>query len=263
MVLVDTHNHLLPGIDDGAKNIEETIEMCKIAADDGIKKIVATPHYIKGELETEPSVIKGLVGEVNKLLQKQGIDIEILPGHEVFVDPAIPQLLKDNLLCTINNSKYLLIELPMGSTPKYIEELIYSIRLNGYVPIIAHPERNVEIMENPNLLYRFIELGAMAQLTTWSIQGNYGKKVQETAEILLKHDMYSLIGTDAHSPTKRRPKLEKGINLVQQIVGIERANLLMKNAELIIENTEVNNLLPKKIQRQKGLFSFIKKIVNK
>ncbi|SET23227.1 protein-tyrosine phosphatase [Anaerobranca gottschalkii DSM 13577] len=181
--------------------------MCKIAASEGIKKIVSTSHYIKGELETEPSVIYSLVEEVNKLLQEQELDVEILPGHEVFVDPDIPKLLKDNLLCTINNSKYLLIELPMNGIPKYMEDLIYSIRLKGYIPIIAHPERNIEIIDNPNILYRFIELGALAQLTTWSIQGNYGRKVQETAELLLEHNMYSLIATDAHSEIRKRNKL--------------------------------------------------------
>jgi protein-tyrosine phosphatase len=255
MVLVDTHNHILPGIDDGAKSIEETIEMCKIAESEGIKKIVSTSHYIKGEVETEPSVIYSLVQEVNKLLQSRGIDVEILPGHEVFVDPDIPKLLKDNLLCTINNSKYLLIELPMNGIPKYMEDLIYSIRLRGYIPIIAHPERNLEIIDNPNILYRFIELGALAQLTTWSIQ--------ETAELLLEHNMYSLIATDAHSATKRRPKLEKGINLVQQIIGVERTNLLLKNAELVIENAEVYTPSPKIIQQQKGFLGFLKKLVNK
>lgn len=260
MVLIDTHNHILAGIDDGAQDLNESIKMCEIAMEDGIKTIVATPHFIVGECNTPSEKVRNLVATLNDELNKRGITIQVLVGHEVYVDPAVPKLLLDGQICSINDSRYLLIELPMHGIPRYIEDLIYSIKLKGYTPIIAHPERNSKIIDDPNLLYRFIELGALAQLTTWSILGRYGKTVQDTAKLLLEHNMYHLIATDAHSSRSRSPKIQKAIKATQDIIGIEKTNVILKNAQLVISNQEINLLTQKAIQKPKGLRALLKRV---
>lgn len=261
MNLVDTHNHILPGIDDGAKNFEESLRMCQIAVDEGIKTIVATPHYITGEFAPPSFKVIDLVSKLNRELDKMNLDLTVVPGHEVYVDPNIPKLLMEKQICSLNNSKYVLVELPMFGIPNYMEDLIYSIKLKGYTPIIAHPERNTEVIDNPNILFRFIELGALSQLTTWSIMGLYGKKVHEAAELLLEHNMYHLLATDAHSSRNRRPKMEKAIKAVQGTIGVENTDILLNNAQCVINNEDVMLLKPRMVEKSKGLMAFIKKIL--
>lgn len=263
MILIDTHNHILPGIDDGAKDLDESVKMCQVALEDGIKTIVATPHFIVGECDTPSEKVRSLVATLNHELIKRSIELQVLVGHEVYVDLAVPKLLVDKHICSINDSKYLLIELPMHGIPRYMEDLIYSIKLKGYTPIIAHPERNTEIIEDPNLLYRFIELGALSQLTTWSVLGKYGKRVQETANLLLEHNMYHLMATDAHSSRSRRPKIQEAIKVTQGIIGMEKTEVILNNAQLVISNQELILLTPKAFQKPKGLRALLKKLSNK
>ena len=159
--MIDLHCHILPGIDDGAKDMDETLEMARIATSQGIKNIICTPHYIQYNDSSNKNHLEGLVQEVNKCLYKEGILLNLSVGHEIYITPDLPKLVREGEVATLNNSRYILIEFTMNDIPIYAEDVFYELRLMGLVPILAHPERYPMIMENPNLLLKFLNLGVL------------------------------------------------------------------------------------------------------
>ena len=233
--MIDIHSHILPGVDDGSKGMEMSIKMAKMYLDNGIKRIIATPHYIDGiknnSIEKNMMVVEGL----KKELQREEIDIEISLGNEVLVSLEILKGLQDKKINTLNSSRYILIELPMFDIPIYVEDMLYEIMLKGYIPVLAHPERNTKIIENPNILYSYIKNGVLAQLNLPSLEGKYGGKIKGTAEILLKHNMIHFLGTDTHNDKTRTPNINNALERLKSIVTPEKyIELTYKNAECLI-----------------------------
>jgi len=130
---------------------------------------------------------------------------------------------KDFSGISINGSRYLLMELPMGDIPNYTEDVIYRLRLRGVVPVIAHPERNIRIQEDPNRYYELVDLGALGQVNTGSICGRFGSRVQKCAHILIEHNLVHVLGTDAHSSGTRSPRMREAIRLISKLFGEEQA----------------------------------------
>src|SRR5699024_3168197 len=145
-------------------------------------------------LEDNKIALENLKRELNK----RDLDLGVFLGNEVYISMDIMENIFKGTLSTLNNTRYLLLEFSMYDIPLYIESLLYEMQLQGIVPIIAHPERNAKIIGDPNILYNFIENGALAQLNIPSIEGKYGSRVKETAEILLTHGMVHFLGTDTH-----------------------------------------------------------------
>lgn len=216
--MIDIHSHILPKVDDGAGDMEEAITMARIYIDNGIKKVIATPHYIDGYANSlkEENIL--VLEKLKEALNKEGLELEVYLGNEIYITMDIIDLLEEGKVSTLNNSRYVLIEFPMLDIPMYSESIIYELLLKGYVPIIAHPERNRNIIEDPNILYGFIEKGALAQLNLPSLEGVYGEKIKTTAEILLKHNMIHFVGTDAHSKNRRAPNVKNSLALLKAIV---------------------------------------------
>ena len=140
-MMIDIHSHILPGIDDGAGDAEAALGMARIALKDGISKMIATPHFIPGEIENTAEAVHNKCLEFKRLLAAEGIGLEIFPGTEVFITPDTPELIEGGGVCTLAGSRYVLLELPMMSVPGYTGEVLYRLQLNGYIPIIAHPEQ--------------------------------------------------------------------------------------------------------------------------
>ena len=266
--MVDIHSHILPRFDDGAKNIEETLDMVKIAKKEGFSKIIATPHYIEGAYITNKEKLVDTIAMVNEVLKEKSIDMEILPGNEVYISHNLPQLLKNKEILTLNNGPYVLLELPMGDIPMYTEDILYEVRLLGYKPVIAHPERYVKIMENPNYLKFLIEQGNYVQMNSLSITGGFGERVKKTAEILLRHRMVHFIGTDAHSPRTRAPKISYALDQMREWIGNEAVYNMVQNGIKLTKGEEVYIPQPLHYVQNKGfagkvrsLFAFEKKRV--
>ena len=235
--MIDLHCHILPGIDDGSKTIEETKEMLTIAADEDIRVIAATHHFIDDQQSIDSyvsSVDKG-ISEIQPILRDMGTNIKVVRGAEVFISPFLSQMDDIEMLC-INGSQYLLIELPMMDIPQYTEDVIYSLRIRGIIPIIAHPERNHRIMENPNLLYPFIELGALGQVNAGSITGFFGKSVMKCARVLFDYNMAHIISSDAHSPRGRAPRMQEAVHVLRKWVGSEFTSEIINNTPRAILN---------------------------
>jgi protein-tyrosine phosphatase len=254
--MFDLHCHILPHMDDGSSSMEETRDMLKVAALEGIELIAATHHFfddqtsIEGYLELWECRHK----QIQPVLDELKIEVRIVTGAEVMISPFLAQLEGLHRLC-INESSYLLIELPMMDLPQYTEEVIYNLCLKGLVPIIAHPERNRRIMEDPNLLYPFIELGAWSQVTSGSITGLFGDKVKRCAKILLNHNMAHLIGTDAHSSGRRAPRMKEAVHTLKKWTGREKADKIVNELPQAVLNNEFIEMDTPKLYK-KSIFTF-------
>jgi len=250
--MLDLHCHILPGIDDGPRTLDESIEMCRLAAKDGIKTIVATPHRGSFVADTTGSQVLDGVKQLKEALAQNKIDIEILPGHEIHISKDLIDDIDTGLALTINNNKkYVLLELPFRSVPFYVFEVIAQLKKKGITPIIAHPERNDQIQTDKRLMKKLIKAGAMAQITGGCLTGEFGGAAQRTAEELLKKGLVHIIASDAHSD-RRPPVLSTYIEEASKIVGEKKARGLVEgNPGKIIKAIETPGV--KETSKPRGL----------
>lgn len=197
---VDMHSHLLPGIDDGLKELEESVAFINELQKLGYKKLICTPHILSDLYPNSPSTILPKLKLVKDAVKKAGINIEIQAAAEYMVDHDFTELIaktsKDDLL-TING-KYILIEMSYLSASPNIEQVIFDLRMLGLTPIIAHPERYNYYHRHFEQYERFKELGCKLQINLLSLSGGYGPYVKKTAEKLLQHQLVDFAGTDMH-----------------------------------------------------------------
>lgn len=258
--MIDIHSHILMGMDDGAKSIEESLSMVAIAAEEGIKQIVATPHCIDEEdLEGFAFRVREKCRCLQEELDKEGIGVDIIPGAEVYMDPMIlGRTGLDDL--ALGDTNYILVELPMGEVPGYAEDFLFQLQLRRLIPIIAHPERNRQIIEKPNILAKLIELGSLVQINTGSISGFFGPMVQKNARILLTHNMGHVLGSDAHSDRRRGPYMRQAGELLYGWLGKDRAEeIIYHNPRTILKGEVLTVEPPIEYRPRKNIFQFLKK----
>jgi len=235
--MIDLHCHILPGIDDGPGEFEESLAMARMAAADGITRIVATPHVRDGH-GPAPATVRRLAGEMNRRLEEESISLRIVAGAEIYLlgDPAWlrPENLKDH---AIGETNYLLVELPFGTMPRNSRDILFRIRGHGFFPLLGHPERNMEIVRNPDLLFELLDLPVHVQLTAESLTGGFGPEVQNCAAYLLESGVASVIATDGHSAVRRPPLLSAGLAAAARIIGKRQAGrLVLENPAAILAN---------------------------
>lgn len=235
---IDIHSHILYGIDDGSKSLEESINIIKQHIEMGFKEIVVTPHYIENSDYITNNKEKE---KILKTLKKEFKNINLYLGNEVFINNNIEELLNNNEITTINGSRYLLIELPLYNKIKNATEIIYELRIKGIIPIIAHPERYEFVQKNPDSVDELIEEGAILQANYGSIIGVYGEHAKKTIKKLLKKNKISLFATDIHFPNN---KIYQNIDTIRKkiikIIGEEEyINLTITNPKKIINNKEL------------------------
>ena len=194
----DMHAHLLPGIDDGAKDIEDSVQLIKGLKELGYKKLVATPHVMWDMYRNTPAIIQERLALVQKALREENIDIELHAAAEYFLDENVEDNLARKIpLLTISGNK-VLTEFSMAFPSLNIRSILFEMQVQGYQPIIAHPERYVYLKHEKTFYDELKDSGCLFQLNLLSISGYYGKTVQELAEYLLKQGYYDLVGTDMH-----------------------------------------------------------------
>ena len=233
--MIDIHSHILPGIDDGSRSFEESMEIIRSASSNGVTDIIVTPHYIVGsDYMVNNEGKRKLLTKLKKQVKKEEIPINLYLGNEVFVENNMLELRKKKEITTLHNSKYLLFELPLNY--KYNE-----LGCNGIIPVIAHPERYAFLKENPSLAIKLIDAGALFQSNIGSFLGIYGKRAQETAILLLKHHAITFVGSDIHHKNKDVYELiNKAKKVMRKYVSDEEINLLFeKNAKKILSKKEI------------------------
>lgn len=254
--MIDIHNHIMYGIDDGCKTLEETLEVLKEAYENGIHSIILTPHYIKGSKFEANNLEKNkLLKEIKAKANEKDINVKLFIGNEVYIENNMLDLLEKKEIASLNNSRYLLFELPMGSEINNLSEIIFNLRIANIVPIIAHPERYFQFQKNPELLIPLIEQGCLFQGNLGSLSGYYGKEVKKTLLTMLKHNYIHFIASDVHHPESHYLIYNEIYKTLDETVGKESAYELTEiNPQHIIDNKTIEIKEPKPIK--KSFFSF-------
>jgi len=240
--MIDIHSHILPGIDDGARDLEEALEMARLAVADGIRVMVATPHLFKhktGDLGAinEKKVILEHLDRFRDRLAAEDIDLEILPGCDFPLSAKALDLLEEDRVMTVNEgNRYLLLELPHFAIPPNLEDICFGLQSRGLTPIITHPERHPLILERPERLERLVDLGCLAQLTASSLTGGFGRQVAKVSRQLVKKGYIHLLASDAHNTRGRPPILSKAVRELTRLIGPEEARIMVsQNPEKVIK----------------------------
>lgn len=254
--MIDIHSHILPGIDDGAKTEADSLEMAKLAVEEGIHTIIATPHNKNGSFDNERESILTYTDILNKLLEENDIPLTLLPGQETRIYGDIVEDLHDGRILPLNDTKYVFVEFPSGHVPGYAKQVLFDIQVAGYTPIIVHPERNEELIEHPGKLYDFVRKGALTQITAGSVVGKFGKTVQKFTHQIIEANLTHFIASDVHNTTTRAFWMKDAFEEIERKYGADLYYLFVENGQLLVEGQNVNRFEPFPIKRKKflGLF---------
>lgn len=237
--MIDLHCHILPGLDDGARTMDEALAMARMAAADGIRSIVASAHITPGVYDNPPDRIVAAAEAFGDRLRREGIPIQVIPGADVRMTPEMAN--GDGRALRINRvTPYLLFEFPHDLIPPGSDRLIGALRDRGLVPVITHPERNTELQRRPEKLEPFIQGGCLVQITAMSLTGGFGTRALQVGEGFLKAGWVDVIATDAHDTVNRPPILSRGVRRAEELVGIEAARaMVFETPEKIVRGEEV------------------------
>ncbi len=235
--LIDMHSHILPGVDDGSKDMEQTIRMLKIAYEDGIRGIIATPHYHIGRMIADISQCQWKLGDTMKQIEDMGMDMQMYLGNEIYYFSDAMSKLNSDEIRTMADSSYVLLEFDPKCDYARILQAVSDTAINGYVPIIAHVERYMCMVEKFDRCIDILDMGAKLQVNASSVMGNYGKDVQKYIKKLMKKRYVSYVASDAHSDGHRRPALRECYLYVCKKFGEDYANdIFHYNQMKIIED---------------------------
>jgi protein-tyrosine phosphatase len=201
--VIDLHSHVLPGVDDGPRTMDGSLDILRAAAADGIRRLAATPH-VRRDYPTRAEEMELRVAEVNDAATAAGIDVEVLPGGEL--DLAFAQSLPDETLQRFGlggNPHLLLLEFPYYGWPLELRHVVFGLGLRGFTVVLAHPERNADVQAQPQRLRELVDAGVLVQITAASIDGRLGRTVESTARALVDEGLAHLIASDAHAPAIR------------------------------------------------------------
>ena len=239
--MIDIHSHILPGLDDGAQSMEETLGMVRQLQAAGFKTLIATPHVLEGRAYLSPTDILAATEQVHECVARAGMPVEILPGAENYIFPDMAKWAQAGKLLTLGNTgKYLLLELPMLEIPHYTDQVFFDLQVTGLTPILAHPERYRGLYDKPERLLDWAKKGILFQLDLRSMGGKYGPQAKRLAEIMLHSDLVHFVGSDAHRVARSESAYLEELRSVKGIVGEERfREVTVGNPRRILEGKAV------------------------
>ena len=254
--MIDMHSHILFGVDDGPKALQQTLEMMEQAAREGITEIIATSHSYHPQYNVSPEKVFEQIPVIQQQLNKKNIPLKIHAGQEVRLVENIVNLMETKEVLTLANSKYMLLELPSATVPIFTKRLIIALQEKGITPIIAHPERNKAIAERPSKLEELVREGAMAQITAGSLAGHFGKTVQKLSLDLVKANLIHTYGSDVHNLATRPFLFDAGLDYLEKKKQLDAVDVLLENNARIIENRKFIVYEPQEIISKKW-WSFV------
>jgi len=232
--MVDIHSHILPNVDDGSNSWETTEAMCRMALEDGVRHMVATPHanydYFYAR-EEHAALLEELRARIPEMQFSLGCDFHLSYDN-------IEDALKHPRKYTIGNTRYLLVEFSDYGIARQMPEVLYSLHLAGMRTIITHPERNPVLQRHPESVTSMAEMGCIIQITANSLTGFWGKVPQKLCESFLKQGIVGVIASDAHGTKRRTPVLSEARATAAKIVGEEKASAMVESTPLAIVNDE-------------------------
>ena len=222
--MIDLHCHLLPGIDDGSADMAQSIEMARVFADQGVTHVACTPHILPGVYHNSGPDIIARVRDLQRHINEAGITLTLLSGADNHVVGDFVKGLKRGHLLPLGDSRYVLVEPPHHVAPQRLEEFFFSLMIEGYFPILTHPERLTWIEDRYDLMRTLVLRGVWMQLTAGSIYGAFGRRPRYWAERMLDEGLVHIIATDAHNLTSRRPDLARGHEAAAARIGQTEAD---------------------------------------
>jgi protein-tyrosine phosphatase len=234
MNFIDIHCHLLPALDDGAKNVDESLVMARMAVADGITAIVATPHQLGGSPLTG-DLIRHETVVLREQLQAANVPLEVYPGADVRIEPGLVQRIgRGDVLTLADRKKHVLLELPHELFLP-IDQLLKELRTHGMVGILSHPERNEGLLANGKPLHQIVDQGGLLQVTAGSLLGAFGNRVRQFAESLVSEGLVHFVATDAHNLNGRPPLLSKAFKRICELTNESTAqDLCLVNPAKIV-----------------------------
>jgi protein-tyrosine phosphatase len=225
--MIDLHTHILPGVDDGLNTEDEAVEFARVAQEDGVRTIVATPHCKEGSWDNTRDDILAAVERLRERLDREGVEVRLEPGAEVHLVPELVQRVGDGRALTLgDNGKTLLLELSLSQYPVELENLIFELKLAGLEVLLAHPERIRYFQEDPARYEAVVRGGAFGQITTGSILGQFGSRAKEYSVELLRKGLVHVLSSDAHDVHRRPPVLSTAFEAIVPLVGAAYARAM-------------------------------------
>lgn len=254
--MIDLHCHILPGVDDGADTLADSIAMAEKAISQGITHILCTPHHNNGKYVNPKAAVIDKVTELQAELDRRNLPLTLLEGQEVRITGnLVEEIQQDQILFTDLADTYLLIEFPTMDVPAYTEQLFFKLRNMGKVPVIVHPERNAKFREDPNRLIPYLEMGCLAQLTAPSYIGVFGKGIQKTAKQMVEHNLVQMMASDAHGIKKRTFAMKEAFHQIGHDFDEEKVKTMEQVAKDLINGDQIDYPEYTMIKKKKfGLF---------
>lgn len=240
MVLVDVHCHILPGIDDGAKDWETSIKLARQAVSDGVTHAVCTPHTLNGKYVNHKKEVITLTQNFQDMLDDAKIPLTVFPGQEVRISGDLPKALDDDdILFLDEDGQYMLLEFPSDDVPAYAKDMIFKLMQRGIIPVVVHPERNKKILEQPRILQQLIEQGCLVQITASSYMGTFGKKIEEMSREFIAAGQCACFASDAHDLPKRQYQYSEALKKLSKEFGNPLAQQYQDNARALVNGDTV------------------------
>jgi len=225
--IIDVHCHILSGVDDGAKTLEESKKMLEMEYAQGVRTIIATPHYRRHMFQYSKEKVEEQYKQLQEVAAKVGDGLKLVLGCEYYAEQDMVERLNNDKCYTIAGTRHVLTEFSSATEYSFMRECIYALISNGYIPIIAHVERYVALKKNQ--IKELVELGALMQLNADSILGKKGHKVKKFCQNMMKEDLLNFVGTDAHGIRERAPRIAKCARYVEKKMGQDYAQKIFIN----------------------------------
>jgi protein-tyrosine phosphatase len=252
--MIDLHSHILHGLDDGARSLDESLAMARLAVADGITVMAATPHSpaSTASIVYEPAVVRARAARLASALAAEGIALQVVVGTEVSFEPAMAEKLDRGELLTYAGSRTVLLEPPWGQLPANFATALFSLQIAGYRVLLAHPERLPDVQDDPNLLIPLIERGMLVQLTAQALAGGQGDHMRAVAEMLLTHNLVHVLASDAHGPAPRRtPSLAYARRRAADLLGeVAASALVLDTPRALLEGLPVTPPPPRPVAKR-------------
>lgn len=249
--MVDMHSHILAGVDDGPETLDEAVRMLRKAVDEGLTDIIATSHAYNPHFHVGKAAVEKKLLELQEVIDAHDIPLRLHSGQELRIQDRTVEVLETGEALTLAQSRYALIELPSSNIPNFTVPLIQKLMNQNIIPIIAHPERNKAIAEKPARLERLISHGALAQITSGSVAGHFGKSVQRVSQKLIKSNLIHFYGSDVHNLNTRPFLYNEGLDVLDKSNLHDYVDLFLENNARILEHKDAIILEPNLVDDKK------------
>jgi protein-tyrosine phosphatase len=253
--MIDLHTHILPGVDDGSRSLETSLEHLRLMQERGVTGVFLTPHFMRNMHEGNPQTIRRKFHELQKTILEEKIEINLYPGFEIFLETGIHEKIEANKLA-LNDTKYVLVETNMSGFTRELPQILYDLVRTGWKPILAHPERYADVIKDPSIAEDLIHKNVLMQINAGSLLGDYGRGTHSVAWYLIERGFAHFLASDNHC---KRPeyKLDLAAEEIRTTIDEHTVQLLtVHNPQQVINNDPIEYFYVKEIRsKKKGFFA--------